>query len=81
MMPKARTAKFDWCISIITLALLGSQWNIAPSILFPVIESWNDLWSNDLEPGAKLLEKQEDMVSLDSLRLPSKGRNAQRNGI
>lgn len=72
MIPKAGIAKFDWCTSVVTLALLGSQWKIAPETLFPMIRYWNDLWSDDTEPGPKLLGGEQNVDSLDSLRLPSK---------
>ncbi|KAI4208831.1 MAG: hypothetical protein LQ351_008160 [Letrouitia transgressa] len=72
LIPKAGIAKFDWCTSVVTLALLGSQWKIAPETLFPMIRYWNDLWSDDTEPGPKLLGGEQNVDSLDSLRLPSK---------
>ena len=66
LIPKAGIAKFDWCTSVVTLALLGSKWKIAPETLFPVIVS------DDTEPGPKLLGGEQNVDSLDSLRLPSK---------
>ena len=79
LIPRTGIAKFDWCTSVLTLALLGSRWKIAPEILFPVFGSWNDFWSDDIEPGPKLLRGEQNVDSLDSLRLPSKRTTARGN--
>lgn len=55
LIPKAGVAKFKWCTSVVALALLDSQGQIAPEILFPAIGSWNDLWSDDTAPSPELL--------------------------
>ena len=79
LIPKEGKPWFDWWTSIVSLALLGSRWNIAPGILFPVVKSGNDLWSNESKSRPELLEEEQDGKSIDSLILPSKRMTIWRN--
>ncbi|KAL8829026.1 MAG: hypothetical protein Q9191_002248 [Dirinaria sp. TL-2023a] len=72
LIPKTPLAKFDWCASAITLALLGSRWRIAPKILFPLNEGWDEFWFDSSETRPVVLEKDQTVNSMGSLRLPSK---------
>lgn len=74
LIPKTPLAKFDWCVSVITLALLGSRWRIDPKILFPLNECWDEFWYDNSETWPVVLEKDQTVNSMDSLRLPSKRR-------
>ena len=78
-MPKKGKYRFDWCTSVVSLALLGARWKIGPEMSFPVIGSWNDTWSNDSNIEPELLRGGQDANAVDSLRLPSKPTTAWRD--
>ena len=79
LIPKAGVARFRWCISVITLALLGSRWKVAPGILFPLCGPWNEFRPDGSKGGSKLWGGEQTVGSLDSLKLPSNGATTRRN--
>ena len=61
--------KFDWCVSVITLAILGSECNIAPDVLFPPVRLWHDNSDTALQVtgGLQIMDSSIDML------MPSRG--------